>query len=983
MMNLRLDFLHSPWYLLLIIPALFFTLLPYFLLSKKHRKTRNRIASMVLHSLIMVFSICVLAGMVFRYQIPNNKNEIILLVDVSDTEESSKAKRDQFIQNVLLDCEGGGFKVGVVTFGFDQEYAVPLTTDIDKIYKQYLRADLPDTSATNIAGAIEYASELFENTETAKIVLITDGKETDRKATDVISAVVSDGVKIDTAYIPSDNASLDVQVSAIELPDYHVSVDQECMIGVTLESNVETAVMVKLQDEALGQEGVKQDPSIQNVELGIGSKTIYFPHVFKSGDLHELTVKIEGLDDELAENNGYSSYMYLQVFKNILIIERASGESAALVEMLNAEKADNDKYAIKTLHYQSTEMPLTVDGFRKYEQVILNNISNPELKSIKNEATNETLDVVLEEYVREYGGGLFTVGGNNEQNESNVYNPDTMYGSLYQQMLPVDAINYTPPVGIMIIVDVSGSMTGGDVGDRPLDKAVLGALSCLDPEVLSERDYVGLMTLDDVYGKILPLTPLTQGDYIESKIKELQNATGGGTYYASALESAAQELNQQPGLARRHILVVTDGYMGDWSAARDIAYEYNRGSGITFSVLGINLTESAKPDFVDDPTWWKEEANQPGDVYGKMYWFAEKLGKGKVYPVNAQDTADIALMMRDDFRTQPIEAVNDEKSFAPVIAKTTSPLVQGLERGEDLDSNKMTVELDGYYGVKVKEAAELILTAEYGAPIYAQWKYGKGMVGSFMCDLRGNWSAAFMNDPNGKLFIDKVVKNLMPLEALTPSDIRVDHTEDNYVNTLHVYTTLQDEDYLDGELIVMSNDPTLPVKHLSLNEITAGSEEELREMPCYVTKSLSAGNGRYTNVEFVVKGSGVYKIVFTKYSYNEAGEAIPVSTVEFYKSFAYSEEYMTCQKTDNDLVDKLTEVATRGNGAYIKNLNNPEEIFAGAVRAINRSFDPRYLFIILALVCFLLDIAVRKFKFKWPHELIREYKAKRVEEKKK
>ena len=103
MMNLRLDFLHSPWYLLLIIPALFFTLLPYFLLSKKHRKTRNRISSMVLHSLIMVFSICVLAGMVFRYQIPNNKNEIILLVDVSDTEESSKAKRDQFIQNVLLD----------------------------------------------------------------------------------------------------------------------------------------------------------------------------------------------------------------------------------------------------------------------------------------------------------------------------------------------------------------------------------------------------------------------------------------------------------------------------------------------------------------------------------------------------------------------------------------------------------------------------------------------------------------------------------------------------------------------------------------------------------------------------------------------------------------------------------------------------------------------------------------------------------------
>ena len=36
---------------------------------------------------------------------------------------------------------------------------------------------------------------------------------------------------------------------------------------------------------------------------------------------------------------------------------------------------------------------------------------------------------------------------------------------------------------------------------------------------------------------------------------------------------------------------------------------------------------------------------------------------------------------------------------------------------------------------------------------------------------------------------------------------------------------------------------------------------------------------------------------------------------------------------------------------------------------------------ILAIVFFLADIAVRKFKFKWPHELIREYKEKKNAEK--
>ena len=53
------------------------------------------------------------------------------------------------------------------------------------------------------------------------------------------------------------------------------------------------------------------------------------------------------------------------------------------------------------------------------------------------------------------------------------------------------------------------------------------------------------------------------------------------------------------------------------------------------------------------------------------------------------------------------------------------------------------------------------------------------------------------------------------------------------------------------------------------------------------------------------------------------------------------------------------------------------EVFANFVTSIPKSFDPRYVFMILALVLFLLDVAVRKFKFKWPHEIVRSYKDKR------
>ena len=59
-------------------------------------------------------------------------------------------------------------------------------------------------------------------------------------------------------------------------------------------------------------------------------------------------------------------------------------------------------------------------------------------------------------------------------------------------------------------------------------------------------------------------------------------------------------------------------------------------------------------------------------------------------------------------------------------------------------------------------------------------------------------------------------------------------------------------------------------------------------------------------------------------------------------------------------------------------IEEPYEVYENAAKFRHVSIDPRIVMMIVLLVLFLMDIAVRKFKWKWPHELIRDRKAKKA-----
>lgn len=935
MYNLTIEFLY-PILLLLLIPALLLTLIPHFRLAKRYRRTRNRITALVLRILVMTMAILTLSGMRFLYQIPNEENEIILLVDVSDSKTEVVEERDELVETILDYSKYDGFKVGIVTFGYDQEYAVPLTSEVNvkEMYEQYLLADTPDTSATNIAAALNYARGLFNNPQTGKIVLITDGKETDEKATTAIKAVAAYGIKVDTAYISAEPTQMDAQLIDVILPEIHITAGDPCTINVMVQSKAKLHATIAMYDNG----ELNAEAGTKKVELEKGEKVVSFDYKFTSNGLHELTFEMT-IEDDNEKNNTYSSYIYLENYNHILILESEDDTSLKIEQLLNAEKDEegNDPYVIERLNiYEHEKVPKTVEELRKYDQVILNNIANKDMP--------QGFDAILEEYVSVYGGGLLTAGGDDEAGDPHAYNRQDMYNTLYQRMLPVQAINYTPPVGVMIVIDRSGSMTSeDDSGNTKLDWALAGARACLD--ALTERDYLGVMTLDSELEVILGMTACTQRRTIETALLRIDKATGG-TELPEAIERAGQILTSDKRFEKRHIIIVTDAMVPE--SQKEFYNPHiirNYENGITMSIVGIGLSKADKE-------------------YQQMLEAVE-LGHGRLHNGTG---GDLVRDMREDLNVPEIKEF-EKKTFNPIIANENSLLVDDLTLLEG-SKDKLAIQLDGFYGVKARSAADVILVGEYDVPIYAQWKYGKGMVGSFMSDFNEKWSSPFMNSPDGQTFIRRAVENLMPTEDIAVKGITLRLREDNYGNQLSVYTQLNEGEYVTGKITDMDGNVAV-----SLTEVATQDAKELRTLPFYVTLALTEAN-HYSRCNIVVRESGTYRIILNKHD----AEGNILETVETFKTLAYSQEYnMNAESEELTPIELVEKLAEDGNGAVIADLEDPVEVFANFITRIDRIFDPRFLFMILTLIMFLLEVAVRKFKFKWPHELIREYRDKKQE----
>ena len=397
----------------------------------------------------------------------------------------------------------------------------------------------------------------------------------------------------------------------------------------------------------------------------------------------------------------------------ILIIEKYDGESETLRGMID------DRHTVSVLNVD--DAPTTVEALTQYDEVILVNVAYADMPA--------GFEELLHRYVYDMGGGVLTVGGQNDMVNGQIiphaYNrSDIAQSTYYKNMLPVNVVDFSAPMAVMLVIDASPSMSMGK-----LDVAKNAALGILD--TLGAKDYCGVVEM--IAQSQVILEPVSASDImaISNTISEVgQDGAHGGTIFSDAIQKAGEELAAIEGVETKHIILISDGNPGDPYAQYSRYIEEVSAKGITTSIISIGVDSESNATAMQN---------------------AADLGGGKYIDVSCEEMNNAFFLSREEFPPEIMAEIRYGQAMDMQIGDVTF-VVEGIDP-------VLLPALTGYYAVEKKEGAMAPLVCGW-IPIYAQWEYGEGTVCSFMCDLNGEWSADFVASEPGATIINNIISVL-------------------------------------------------------------------------------------------------------------------------------------------------------------------------------------------------------------------------------
>lgn len=532
--------LDKPMWLFLLIPALVYFgwfAFKYFATSSKMMKTVFVLRTTAITLLIVALATPSLFSAV-------KDEQVIFLVDRSASVEGMETEMAAAVEQALK-AKKEGQSIAVYTFAEDFQSLLPMTKD-----PQTLPAELAvgKNDNTNIARALELASNSGNTDLATRIVILTDGNETQSSAIESLNRLESNRIQVDSWPIEQ-LAKSDMAISRFETPARaFLGEAQTFTLTVDSDTDAQASLIFSANDQEL---------DAKNIKVVKGQNVLQYTFPANAEGLQKYEVRLETEKDAYLENNSLFSMTEVSGNPEVLIVN--GGEPSPIPALLDTEN-------LRVTEVAAAQLPSNLSAILRYDSIIFDNVSGT--------TVGEQKMAIIEQAVRQFGVGFMMVGGDQS------FGLGGYFKTPVEQLLPVEmevkGKHELPSLGLMIVMDRSGSMMG-------MKMELAKEAAARSVELLRPDDTLGVIAFDDKPWEILPTEKIKDPDKAVEKI--LGITPGGGTEIYRSLQQAYMELEDLK-LQRKHIILLTDGQSAT-SNDYDALIENGKENNITLSTVSI------------------------------------------------------------------------------------------------------------------------------------------------------------------------------------------------------------------------------------------------------------------------------------------------------------------------------------------------------------------------------------------------------------
>lgn len=566
-----------------------------------------------------------------------------------------------------------------------------------------------DASQTNICDALEFTATLFKDNVIKRIVIISDGKETNESnIVSIVNNLASDNIYVDAMYI--DNNITDKKEIQINQVEYNSStflnMTEKVIATIQSSSDAKAIVTLYCDDEEIDQRAIYINEGYNTVSFELNTKDC--------GD-HLYKLEVSSEDDISTYNNSYLFNQKVTEKLKVLFVSNENDDKEAAIE-LYGESTEIDFYI------NDVDVPYTIEDLCSYDEFVLSNV---DIRTLHNYSQFiNSLDTL----VSEFGKSMITIGNtyiqNNDEDETLSYLSD---------MLPVKYGNDEHEKKLVtIVLDISRSM--GQTGKLICAKsAAQTIIEKLDDNV----DVMLIPFFGEVGNPVLP-TSAKEKDKLIQEINKY--GVYQGTFLGAALKYAYKFVNDLK-YEKNEIVLISDGLpYGEQKTETLIYAQKIKERNIKFSFIHVSTVV---------------EVEESGEFSKSV----ASTGGGKYYYLD--DVDDVKSLIIDDVFSDLNEVVLDNSSSPVEILRTKDSLVKDIEALPDIN---------GLYNNSKKSSATVVLEAtytdingnSYKIPLYSYWNYGNGKVTSFASKVSGTWINSWKEDVQAKTVLRNVMSSNIP-----------------------------------------------------------------------------------------------------------------------------------------------------------------------------------------------------------------------------